>query len=103
MGSRDILALPLVGFNSMFITTDAPLLCFWCAALWALSHALQTDRLSYWLLVGVFSGFGLMSKYSMAILLPAAALLLLWVPEYRCFVRRPGPYGSDCRGSVIFA
>ena len=70
-------SLPLVGFNSMFITTDAPLLCFWCASLWALSHALQTDRLKYWMLVGVFSGLGLMSKYSMGILVPAAALLLL--------------------------
>ena len=96
------LSLPLVGFNSMFITTDAPLLCFWCAALWALSHALQTDRLSYWLLVGVFSGFGLMSKYSMAILLPAAALLLLWVPEYRRFFRRPGPYLGVIVAALLF-
>ena len=96
------LSLPLVGFNSMFITTDAPLLCFWCAALWALSHALQTDRLSYWLLVGVCSGLGLMSKYSMAILLPSAALLLLWVPEYRYLFRRPGPYLGVLVAALIF-
>ena len=96
------LSLPLVGFNSMFITTDAPLLCFWCASLWALSHALQTDRLRYWTLVGVFSGLGLMSKYSMGILVPAAALLLLWVPEYRCLFRRPGPYLGAVIAALIF-
>ena len=96
------LSLPLVGFNSMFITTDAPLLCFWCASLWALSHALQTGRLAYWLLVGVFGGFGLMSKYSMGILVAAAAMLLLWVPEYRRFFTHPAPYLGVAVAALIF-
>ena len=56
------MTLPLVGFNSMFITTDAPLLFFWSGALWALTHALQRDRLLHWVLTGLFAGIGLMSK-----------------------------------------
>jgi 4-amino-4-deoxy-L-arabinose transferase-like glycosyltransferase len=94
--------LPLVGFNSMFITTDAPLLCFWCAALWALTHALQQDRMLHWLLTGLFAGLGLMSKYSMGILLLGALLLLLWEPGYRYFFRRPGPYLGALLAALLF-
>ncbi|MEC7379175.1 MAG: glycosyltransferase family 39 protein [Pseudomonadota bacterium] len=96
------LTLPLVGFNSMFVTTDAPLLCFWCASLWALSHALQSDRLRFWLLTGLFCGLGLMSKYSMGILLLGALTLLLWVPEYRKFFVRPGPYLGALLAALVF-
>ena len=96
------LTLPLVGFNSMFITTDAPLLCFWCAGLWALSHALQSDRPGYWLLTGLFCGLGLMSKYSMGILLPGAVVLLLWVPEYKKYFTRPGPYLGALLAGLLF-
>ena len=94
--------LPLVGFNSMFITTDAPLLCFWCAALWALTHALQQDRMLHWLLTGLFAGLGLMSKYSMGILLLGALLLLLWEPGYRYLFRRPGPYLGALLAALLF-
>ena len=96
------MTLPLVGFNSMFITTDAPLLFFWSGALWALTHALQRDRLLHWVLTGLFAGIGLMSKYSMGILLLGALILLFWVPQYRRFFQRPGPYIGAFIAAVIF-
>ena len=56
-------SFPLIGFNSNFITTDAPLLAAWAASLYLLSKALTLNRASDWVLVGLISGIGLMSKY----------------------------------------
>ena len=83
--------LPLVGFNSLFITTDAPLLFFWALTAWLFSRALlQPDNHIRWLLAGLAGGLGLMSKYSM-ILLPASLFLwLLLAPRYRGLLLKPG-------------
>jgi 4-amino-4-deoxy-L-arabinose transferase-like glycosyltransferase len=67
------LFMPLVSFNSLFITTDAPLLFFWAAATWALVRALDTDQWRWWLLAGVCGGLGLLSKYTF-ILFPLGLL-----------------------------
>ena len=60
-------SFPLIGFNSNFITTDAPLLAAWSASLYLLSKALTFDRTRDWVLVGLISGIGLMSKYTMGL------------------------------------
>jgi len=68
------LSMPLVSFNSLFITTDAPLLFCWALALWLFLRAQATNRWHFWLLAGIVGGLGLLSKYTF-ILFPAAFLL----------------------------
>ena len=70
------ITMPLVGFNSLFITTDAPLLFCWAMTLWYLLLARSSNSWHDWLLTGVFAGLGMMSKYTM-ILFPFCYLLYL--------------------------
>ena len=49
------LSTPLVTFNSLFITTDAPLLFFWALTAYIYLIALEKNRMSLWVLCGVRS------------------------------------------------
>ncbi|RTE67137.1 phospholipid carrier-dependent glycosyltransferase [Amphritea opalescens] len=68
------LLMPLIGFNSLFITTDAPLIFFWCLCFYAFIQAKETNSGYWWLLAGVAGGLGLLSKYTF-IILPSTFLL----------------------------
>ena len=68
------LFMPLVAFNSLFITTDAPLIFFWCLCFYAFIRARQCNEWQWWLIAGVAGGLGLLSKYTF-ILLPVTFLL----------------------------
>lgn len=71
--SLAFLTLPLISFNSLFITTDAPLLFFWALALYGFIRAYETNAWRWWLLAALAGGLGLLSKYTF-ILFPAAFL-----------------------------
>jgi 4-amino-4-deoxy-L-arabinose transferase-like glycosyltransferase len=58
------LFMPIVVFGSFFVTTDLPLIMFWCIALYALHVALNTQSKLYWLLLGILGGLGLLTKYA---------------------------------------
>ncbi|HEV8314716.1 MAG TPA: glycosyltransferase family 39 protein [Burkholderiaceae bacterium] len=70
------IASPLAGILGLAATTDGPLLLAWSLALWALWRAVSGGSLHAWLAFGVLLGLGLYSKYTMAALLPTAALLV---------------------------
>ena len=72
------LLMPLIAFNSLFITTDAPLIFFWSLCFYAFLRARESDGWTWWLIAGISGGFGLLSKYTF-ILLPVTFLL------YACF------------------
>jgi hypothetical protein len=72
------LSNPIAGLLGLSATTDAPLLLTWTLAAWALWRALLHDRWPHWLAFGLALGAGLLSKYTMAVWLPMAAVLL-WV------------------------
>ena len=55
---------PLVGFNSLFITTDAPLFFFWALSSYLFLRALKTDSWRHWLFLGFSIGLGILSKYT---------------------------------------
>ncbi len=67
------LASPLTGLLGVVATTDGPLLLCWALALAALWWAVVRQRPAAWLLFALALGCGLLSKYSMAALLPGAA------------------------------
>lgn len=68
---------PLVTFNSLFITTDAPLLFFWSLAGWAFIKAHQSSLWRWWILCGVSCGLGIMSKYTMVVLILSLCIYYL--------------------------
>lgn len=95
------ISLPLVGFNSLFMTTDAPLFLFWGLSVYALWQALQHNRWRDWLLLGVAAGLGLLSKYSMAVFAPSVVLLLCF-PAYRQHWKNPRLYLAAVLALLIY-
>ncbi len=71
------LLLPGVTFSSLLMTTDAPLLFFWAGALLFFARAMREDKLQDWLLCGVFTGFGLLTKYTMVVSIFSALIYIL--------------------------
>lgn len=95
------ISLPLVGFNSLFITTDAPLYFFWGAASWALWCGLERNGWPAWLLLGLSAGLGLQSKYSMALFAPSVAVLLC-LPAWRAHWGNPRLYVAALLALLVF-
>lgn len=98
----------LVGYNSLFITTDAPLLFFWAATLWAFVIT-QSDSVSsrkkilYWWLTGLFCGLGMLSKYTMGALPLSLFLFLLSNEIGRSQLKTPGPWIAAVFAGLIFS
>ena len=84
--------VPIVAAGSTLMTIDAPLACAWTWALVTIVHALRTERLAWWLVVGVLIAVGVLAKYTMVLLFPAVGLAILIEPTLRRWARRPGPY-----------
>jgi 4-amino-4-deoxy-L-arabinose transferase-like glycosyltransferase len=83
------LAMPLLAVGGVVITPDTPSVLFWGLAGWALAELYASRNASWWLAVGLFSGLGLLSKYSN---LFVGASILLWLllvranrPWLRCW------------------
>lgn len=75
--------LPGISASSMIMSTDAPLLFFWAAALYALIRAREPGGARWWMGVGIAAGLGLLSKYAMAYWLISALVYLILVREER--------------------
>ena len=63
----------------------------WAALGWCLLAALQDGRLRYWALLGLLAGLGMLTKYSVAIVLLCLALYLVLTPARRV-LRQGGPW-----------
>jgi hypothetical protein len=102
------LTLSASGYFGMAVATiaqpDGPLLFFWLLTLDRLAVALDDpDRLVPWLGVGVAWGGAMLSKYH-AVLLPVGALLhMVFWPQARRCLRKPGPYLAAAIGLIMFS
>lgn len=83
------IASPVAGLLGLAATTDAPLLLAWALASHALWRAWRGGKARDWLLLGLWVGLGLMSKYTMAAF-AISALGLLWTAP-RTTARAVGP------------
>lgn len=61
-------SIPMVWGNAVIVTPDTPAMLFWALSLWAVAERLASGNRNWWLLVGLFAGFGLLSKYSILFL-----------------------------------
>jgi 4-amino-4-deoxy-L-arabinose transferase-like glycosyltransferase len=59
-------SLPGASISAFIISTDAPLLLCWAAALYAFIRAREDGGQGWWLAVGVTCGLGLLAKYAMS-------------------------------------
>ncbi|WP_188151431.1 ArnT family glycosyltransferase [Teredinibacter waterburyi] len=102
LGGCVFLCIPMIGFNSVFITTDAPMIFCWSVTLYATVCALLDGRLWQWLLVGIATGFGMLSKYTMGALPLAIFLYLVFSSRHRPLLTTAGPWLAAIVSGLIF-
>ena len=85
------------------ISPDAPLAAAWGACLYFLHRALVGGERRAWYSVGIALGLGLLSKYTIAILGPAALLFCLADRHSRAWFLRPQPYVAVLIAAALFA
>jgi dolichol-phosphate mannosyltransferase len=96
-------ALPFFFLSGMLMTPDAPLTVAWAAALYFLERALIGAQSRAWLLAGLGIGLGLISKYTIGLLVPAALLFVILDPPSRRWLLRWEPYAALLLAVVIFS
>lgn len=93
----------LVGFNSLFITTDAPLLFFWALSAWLFTLALFEGDSWRWVLAGLAVGLGMLSKYTMALLPIGLLLYMALTPQWRAQLATWKPWMAAIIAGLVFA
>ena len=84
--------LPFFAAVGFLMTPDAPLLVCWAGALYFLERSLIGRKRLAWWGTGVCLGLGMLSKYTIALLVPATLVFILIDRESRHWLLRPGPY-----------
>ena len=95
--------MPLYAIGALLMTIDAPFVCFWGLAWLCLSRVRQRDGELAWYGAGAAFGLGLLSKYTMFMLVPCVVLWLLSSPRLRHWLRRREPYEALMLGLLIFS
>ena len=95
--------LPFFFGLGCLLTPDAPLAACWAGALFFLQRALLRGRPAAWLGAGICIGVGLLSKYTIGLLVPAAFLFVLIDSGSRRWLTRPQPYLACLIVAVLFS
>lgn len=91
---------------------DGPLMFFWLATVSVLTRLLLDPpetlpsgprRLLTWAAAGALLGLGLLSKYSVALLLPGSLLFVLLTPGRRRVLLEPGPWVALAVAAAVFS
>ncbi|WP_114751602.1 ArnT family glycosyltransferase [Pleomorphovibrio marinus] len=77
-----LLVMPFYHLASLFHTTDSSLVFFWALSILLIWKATHSHRLTYWLLAGIATALGILSKNVMVLILPYTLLFLL-IKDYR--------------------
>jgi 4-amino-4-deoxy-L-arabinose transferase-like glycosyltransferase len=91
----------LLGVGAVTATPDTPLILSWVFALWAVVRAEGSGDGWWWLLVGLFAGAALLSKYTAALL--GLGLLLWLLAAARHWLRTPWPWAGGAIAALCFA
>ena len=94
--------LPFCFCSGFLMTPDAPLSAAWTATLYFLERALIGGRASAWWGVGISLGLGLLSKYTIAMLVPAAFIFMLIDQDARRWLRHGAPYAAGLLALALF-
>jgi dolichol-phosphate mannosyltransferase len=94
--------LPIFMSVGFLMTPDAPFYAAWAGCLFFLERALLGTKSKAWLGVGICLGLGLLSKYTMGLLIPAVALFVILDRDSRKWLTRPEPYLALTIGLLLF-
>jgi dolichol-phosphate mannosyltransferase len=95
--------LPAYFLAGLFITPDTPMITAWAAALYFLQRALLGGHARAWWGAGIALGFGLISKYTIALLVPATLVFFVIDRQSRVWLLRALPYAAAVLALVIFS
>jgi 4-amino-4-deoxy-L-arabinose transferase-like glycosyltransferase len=84
------LTLPVIGAGLSLMTIDSPYTCCWGWALVLGHRAIFGGKKWAWPATGLMVGLGILAKYNMAAWIPSAGFFLLFSPEHRQLLWRPG-------------
>jgi dolichol-phosphate mannosyltransferase len=96
-------ALPFFFLSGLLMTPDAPLTAAWAATLYFLEDALVTGRSAAWWRAGLSLGLGMISKYSICLLVPVTLAFMLWDQKSRRWWWRWEPYAAALVAVAIFS
>ena len=77
------LLTPLLGFGSLLVTPDLPVLFFWALSLFFFERALETRRPVFYTALGFSLGLGFCSKYQIVLLVPVLLIYLSTEKKWR--------------------
>ena len=95
--------LPFFFLSGLLMTPDAALTAAWAACMYYLERALIAGRPAAWWGVGIALGLGMISKYSIGLLVPVTLAFMLWDRQSRRWWRRWEPYGGALLALAIFS
>lgn len=95
--------LPFFSVSGVLMTPDAPMIVAWAAALYYFKRSLIDGEPKAFLGLGLAMGLGLLAKYAIALLAPAALVFMLVDERARRWFFRPEPYLAVVLASVIFS
>ncbi|NMC43417.1 MAG: glycosyltransferase family 39 protein [candidate division Zixibacteria bacterium] len=94
--------LPIYMSVGFLMTPDAPFYVCWAGALYFLERAIFGGRPSAWYGVGVCLGLGLLSKYTMGLMVATTVVFLLLDKPSRHWFRNWRPYLALATGFILF-
>ncbi len=93
---------PLTGLGGFVITPDVPLVFFWSLGIWSLLWVSERPAISRWLLVGLFAGLGMLSKYVMILFFPATLAWMIWDKKI-AELKKPGIWLAVIVSLLVFS
>lgn len=95
--------LPFYFGTGFIMTPDAPLTACWAGALFYLKRALVDGKNRAWTGFGIFLGLGMLSKYTIVLLGPAAVIFAAVDKKSRRWFLRPEPYIAAVVAIALFS
>lgn len=96
--------VPLYAVYGVLMTIDAPFIACWVVSLYLFHKAVtEEDPKQYWIALGLASGVGLLTKYTMAFFFLSAFIFLLADREARRLLFTPWPYITSALSFLIFS
>jgi dolichol-phosphate mannosyltransferase len=95
--------LPYFFFAGILMTPDVPLTAAWAASLYYLERALIGGRSAAWWGAGVCLGLGLLSKYTIGMLVPAMLIFMVLDSQSRRWLSHWVPYAALALALAIFS
>ncbi len=102
VGTLLLLGVYYYGWPTLEFNHNLAQLPIWAALGYHAFAALQDNRLRQWITLGLWFGIGMLTKYSVAVMIMVLLLYLLLSP-FRRLLRSPGPWIATAVGLLLFA